>query len=80
MASTHLLIRSSTVASVLAWRRRILAFFGSTELRREESGQVRPYVRPAPRRPPLAIMGARRRARHQPSTACSKHIVFSGVA
>ena len=72
MASISLLTRSSTVASVLALMRGILGSalalgFGSAERRREEirSGQVRPYVRPAPRLPPLAIMGVRLRVRHQ---------------
>ena len=40
-------------------------YFGSTAQSRAGSGQSRPYVRPVPRLPPLAIMGERLRVRHR---------------
>src|SRR3712207_3778085 len=46
----------------------------------ERSGQLRPYVRPAARRLPVAIMGVRVRVRRQTMTACSGHGAPCGVA
>jgi hypothetical protein len=44
------------------------------------SGQSRPYVRPVMRPWPLAIMGVRRRVRHQSALACSSHVTVCGIA
>ena len=46
----------------------------------ERSRQLRPYVRPAARRLPLAIMGARARVRRRSMAACSGHSAPFGVA
>jgi hypothetical protein len=51
----------------------------STDQRREQHGRLRPYVRPVVRRLPLAIMGVRRRVRHQSPTRARSTLASSAL-